>query len=65
MKGWKYLVYFWYFLFYEHIFYKLYIYIYPRKIQYYEKKDFNERRNNASTILTTSSRVYTKSHLSN
>jgi hypothetical protein len=62
MKQWKYLVHFWYVFFYEHIFYKLYIY--TRKIQYYEKQDFNERRNNASTILTTSSRVYTKSHLS-
>jgi hypothetical protein len=65
MKEWKYLVHFLYVFFDEHIFYKLYIYmcVCVRKIQYYEKQDFNERRNNASTILTTSSRVYTKSHL--
>jgi hypothetical protein len=67
MKEWKYLVHFLYVFFYEHIFDKLYTYIYThtRKIQYYERQDFNERRNNASTILTTSSRVYTKSHFSN
>jgi hypothetical protein len=67
MKEWKYLVHFQYVFFYEHIFDKLYIYIHThtRKIQYYERQDFNERRNNASTILTTYSRVYTKSHFSN
>jgi hypothetical protein len=64
MKEWKYLVHFRYFFFYEHIFYKLYIYI-QEKFNIMKKQDFNERRNNASTILTTSSRVYTKSHLSN
>jgi hypothetical protein len=37
MKEWKYLVHFMYVFFYEHIFHKLYIY--TRKIQYYEKQE--------------------------
>jgi hypothetical protein len=64
MKEWKYLIHLLYVFFYDHIFYKLYICV-QEKNQYYEKQDFNERRNNASTILTTSSHVYTESHLSN
>jgi hypothetical protein len=63
MKEWKYLIHLLYVFFYDHIFYKLYMC--TKKNQYYEKQDFNERRNNASTILTTSSHVYTESHLSN
>jgi hypothetical protein len=66
MKEWKYLVHFRYVFFYEHIFCKLYICVcVQEKFNIMINKIFNERRNNASTILTTSSRVYTKSHLSN
>jgi fatty acid desaturase len=38
MKEWKYLVHFLYTFFYEHIFYKLYIYV-QEKNQYYEKQE--------------------------
>jgi hypothetical protein len=37
MKEWKYLVHFLYVFFYEHTFYKLYIY--TRKIQYYQEQE--------------------------
>jgi hypothetical protein len=42
MKKWKYLVHFWYVFFYEHIFYKLDIYIY---MYIYVQEKFNIMEN--------------------